>query len=226
MAFWGLGILWGKLIYDFDGRFPWKAVFWMGTSLLLWELFRGRLLRWLLDTRYFVFAAACVAFFWVAVGNADRFPVAANEASAVNGLLTIHSAQLDFKESLLKDQDNDDIGEYATLEELRQVLALSNASGEAKTLPLWDEQLLSGKRSDYFFQLRLGCSACGTGIGVDSSERSFFAVAWPMRYGHREGGVRSFCIDESGVLRSRDVNGRVPGCFAILSDDPWSTIGP
>jgi hypothetical protein len=110
-----------------------------------------------------------------------------NESGAVSVLRTIFSAEATY-------QSTSGNGNYGTLEQL-------NDQG------LIDYILAKGHRYGYTFKLRVERYS-------SESAASLEAVAVPRRYGRT--GLRSFYIDETGVLRGADKR----GAAATINDDP------
>ncbi len=123
----------------------------------------------------------------IAIPNLQRSRVAANEASAVSLLRTLHSGESTFKLSTSADANNNGIGEYGTF------------AGLTNGAPPWlDPTYGSGTRGGYQFQLTLPGN-------VNLAENQWDASAAPISWGQT--GVRTFYIDESGVLRAQDNGG-------------------
>lgn len=145
-----------------------------------------------------------------------------NESSAIAGLRTISSANETFRAALIKDQDKDSKGEYGTLEEMAGLVSPKGAKSPVDP-PFIDNMLGKGTKDGYLFEIVVGAQACGGASGVDGEETRYFAVAWPRQYGIT--GNRSFCIDQTGVIRQKDTLGTKPTCEAVVSKTPWPTVG-
>ena len=149
---------------------------------------------------------------------------AANESSAIAALRTLSSAEESFRSALVKDQDQDKVGEYGTLAEL-------SGTESSDGYFFIDSQLGSGEKSGYHFAIQLGEEAYGKASTVDGQEAQYFAVAWPVKYvrdsrRYGQGSHRTFCIDETGVCRARDIGGlRTTREAAISGPDPWELVG-
>lgn len=103
---------------------------------------------------------------------------AANEGSTMASLRTIHSAEATYQATAGN-------GSYGTLEQL----AAQN---------LIRPELASGTRNGYRFSVEVTSDL--------DSEMGFQAVAIPLSY--PSSGRRSFFVDESGVIRAADTQGR------------------
>ncbi|GAB4330369.1 MAG: hypothetical protein Kow0099_00910 [Candidatus Abyssubacteria bacterium] len=123
----------------------------------------------------------------IAIPNLLRARLASNETSAIGSLRTIASAQSTFQSAVGTDADTDGTGEYGGL------ALLSN-----QTPPYIDETLGGGTKSGYRYTI------VTTGV-ADSDEVSWWATAYPTQYGRS--GIRTFYVDESGVVRFRDAGG-------------------
>jgi len=125
----------------------------------------------------------------IAIPRLMRSRLASNEASALNSLRTISTAQASFKTGAVVDSDNDNSGEFGSFQQL------------TNEVPAFIDSVLgSGRKSGYFFVVTT------TGV-VDTDEMNWCATAYPMSKGLT--GNRSFYVDESGVLRGSDMGGAV-----------------
>ena len=113
----------------------------------------------------------------IAVPNLLASRRAANEGSAQSSLRTLHSAEATYQATRGQ-------GKYGTLSELA-------AEG------LIDSRLASGTKNGYVFTVELTTS--------DLNYPGFEVVGVPMTYGST--GIRSFYIDETGVIRAGDNSG-------------------
>ncbi len=131
----------------------------------------------------------------IAIPSLLRSRMSANEAAAVGGLKTIAAAQTDYN-------NNSTPHTYATdmVEELGQGL---NAGGVSFLAP----DLASGIKSGYQYEMLAGGSVIMP--GGQEVYWAWSAGAWPIVYGST--GVRSFYIDESGVVRGQDIGEPSPG---------------
>ena len=149
-----------------------------------------------------------------------------NERGAVASMRIICSAEETFRSAICRDADNDGLGEYGTLEEMA---ALSPPKGKHDRLdpPFVDELLGKGEKNGYRFALFVGkegmaCDTEGIDKPVDADEVTYYATAWPLEYGRT--GKRSFCMDNSGVIRAKDTGGNpVDSCSAMgrSGDGVW-----
>jgi hypothetical protein len=110
-----------------------------------------------------------------------------NESGVVSVLRTIVNAEATYEATVGN-------GAFCSLEQL----------GDAKMI---DSVLAEGHRYGYLFKLRVE-------NGSTESPPSFHAVAVPRRYGRT--GMRSFYIDQTGVLRGADKR----GAEATVGDEP------
>ncbi|HMF57936.1 MAG TPA: hypothetical protein VK619_16455 [Pyrinomonadaceae bacterium] len=110
-----------------------------------------------------------------------------NESGAVSILRTISSAEATY-------QSTSGNGNYGTLEQLGDQVLI-------------DSILAKGHRYGYIFKLRIRRAS-------SESAASFVALAVPRKYGRT--GLRSFYINETGVMRAADRR----GAEATVHDDP------
>ena len=122
----------------------------------------------------------------IAVPNVLRAHNAANEASAVIDIRIINTAEVTY-------QAASDKREYTC-----DLSAL-------RTFGIEDSQLLAGHRRDYDFVLQNCLAATAT------SPARYQIVAYPTAPNHS--GMRAFCSDESGVIKS-DPNGSGAACLS------------
>lgn len=125
----------------------------------------------------------------IAIPNLMRARLSSNETSAVSALRAISSAQHSFQGSTAADTDSDGIGEYGSL------LELSSA-----TPPFIDDVLGGGQKSGYIFTVT-------TSGAVNVDEILWEATAFPISKNRT--GIRTFYIDESGVIRASDAGGAI-----------------
>ncbi|HEU4836427.1 MAG TPA: DUF4190 domain-containing protein [Pyrinomonadaceae bacterium] len=114
----------------------------------------------------------------IAIPNLLASRRAANEGSAQASLRTLHSAEATYQATRGE-------GKYGTLAELA-------AEG------LIDSRLASGTKNGYTFTVEV--------TTTDGNYPGFEVVSVPMTYGST--GIRSFYIDETGVIRAGDNSGR------------------
>jgi len=117
--------------------------------------------------------------------------IAAIALAAIAALRTITSAETQFQTSGFADADGDNVGDYGPLNG-----AVSLANPAAGTAPFIDEVLATGAKSGYTFAITV--DNAGTG------DEAFTCTARPVTYGRT--GVRSFFLDESGVIRFETAN--------------------
>jgi type IV pilus assembly protein PilA len=115
-----------------------------------------------------------------------RSRMSANEVAAMGGLKTICAGQTDYF-------NNTNPRTFSTT-----LTNLSSGTG-AGGVGYIDTQLGSGQKSGYTFLLVSG-PALGNGMVLTWS-----ASAWPISY--RSTGIRSFYIDQTGVIRGLDIGG-------------------
>ncbi|HKG61743.1 MAG TPA: DUF4190 domain-containing protein [Pyrinomonadaceae bacterium] len=115
----------------------------------------------------------------IAIPNLLASRKAANEASAISSLRTLHAAEATYQAT----RGN---GKFGTLSEL----AADN---------LIDLRLASGTKNGYRFTVELTTD--------ETSYPGFTVVGVPMTYGTSGSGNRSFYIDETGVIRAADYSG-------------------
>jgi type IV pilus assembly protein PilA len=116
----------------------------------------------------------------IAIPNVFASRKAANEASAMSSMRTLHAAEATF-------QSTTGAGRFGTLNELAAV-------------NLIDSRLAAGQKNGYKFTVELT---------NDMNYPGFSVVARPMTYGATGSGNRSFYIDETGVIRAGDNSGGV-----------------
>jgi len=138
----------------------------------------------------------------IAIPNLLRSRMAANEASAVSSVRTINTAEVTYASTY-------GIG-YAALASLRTpVGGCPGSIGTAAAACLVDEILGSGTKSGYTIT-----ATPSNGAGTMASPFvSFNTGAQPVALGLA--GQRSFCSDESGVIR-----------FDVTGAPPPATCGP
>lgn len=114
----------------------------------------------------------------IAIPNMLASARAANEGSAQSSLRTLHSAEATY-------QATKGAGQYGTLDELA-------AAG------LIDQRLAAGSKNGYKFTVEVTTN--------ETNYPGFVVVGVPVAYG--SSGIRSFYIDETGVIRAGDKRGR------------------
>ena len=128
----------------------------------------------------------------IAIPNLMRAKMAANESSAVGSIRTITTAEVSYSTT------------YGT--GYAQLASLGGAApcvAAAATACLIDNVLATGTKSGYTITTPVPGGA-GT---IAAPNVSFLAVAVPVALG--QSGQRSFCTDESGVIRFDPAGGAV-----------------
>ena len=123
----------------------------------------------------------------IAIPSLLRSRMSANEAAAAGGCKTVAAAQTDYN-------NNSSPHTYSSI-----LLNLSNGNG-AGGVGFCDPKLGSGLKQGYTYFMQ-----AGPGVGADNAIWTWSATAWPVVY--KSTGVRSFYIDQTGVLRASDVGG-------------------
>lgn len=121
----------------------------------------------------------------IAIPNLLRSRIAANESSAVGQVRTINTAEITYASTYPK------AGFSASLEALGGSVPCNVTS---TTACLIDQVLASGQKSGYRFTYE------ASDTDGDQVLDTYFVQAVPIQPGTT--GVRSFCSDESGVIRS------------------------
>ncbi len=140
----------------------------------------------------------------IAIPNLLRARVAANESAAIGALRTLSTAEATAQQSNVWDPDADGVGAY---------LALFDLGNTVYQPPFIDTALAGGAKSGYQF-------ATTTYAGL-SSEVQWDAYGSPLAYG--TSGVRSFYVDETGVVRGRDTGGNA--AVARAAGSTWLPVG-
>jgi type IV pilus assembly protein PilA len=129
----------------------------------------------------------------IAIPNLLASRRAANEGAAQSSLRTLHAAEATY-------QATKGAGSYGTLSELA-------AEG------LIDSRLATGTKSGYKFTVELTTN--------ETNYPGFAVVGVPLTYGSVEAtGIRSFYVDETGVIRGGDRFGRPATKEDLPLDDP------
>ncbi|HEV7472648.1 MAG TPA: DUF2950 family protein [Pyrinomonadaceae bacterium] len=118
----------------------------------------------------------------IAIPNLLASRRAANEGASIATLRRIHAAEATYQAT----RGN---GAFGTLDQL---------TDSSATEPLLDPGLATGLRSGYKFTVE-------TRIGDDVSPAGFRVAAVPVEYGNT--GIRSFYVDETGVIRGENNRG-------------------
>ena len=127
----------------------------------------------------------------IALPQLIRSRMSGNEAAAIVAMRTITSGETQFQTSGFTDGDGDNVGDYAPLNG-----AASLANPAAGTAPFIDEVLATGAKSGYNFNITVDNAGDG--------DEAYTCTARPVTYGRT--GVRSFFLDESGVIRFETAN--------------------
>ncbi len=120
-----------------------------------------------------------------------RARMSTNETSALAGLRTIMTAEVQFQTGSFTDADGDNVGDFGPLNG-----AASLVNPAPGTEPFIDDLLATGIKSGYTYVLNVDNAGAG--------DEAFTCVARPITYGRT--GVRSFYVDESGVVRYETAN--------------------
>lgn len=126
-----------------------------------------------------------------AIPNLLRARMSANEAAAVAACKTIAAAQTDY---------NNNSSPHSFAENLSQLATGFHAGG----VPYIDPDLGEGMRGGYYFEITAGAPILIPGE-IFESFNAWSATAWPIVFSST--GVRTFYIDQSGVVRGFDVAG-------------------
>ena len=128
----------------------------------------------------------------VSIPRLQRAHMSANECSALASSKSIVRAQVDYYNNAMPHT-------YAN------ALALLKTGQGAGEVAFLDPALGSGVHSGYTFALAVS-------IEVNGTYQRWSASCWPIAYG--SSGVRSFHVDETGVLRGADASG-FPGTIQL-----------
>lgn len=118
-----------------------------------------------------------------------RSRATANETSAIGGLKVIADGQTDYFNA----------SSPHTFTSVLEHLATGEGAGGVSFV---DVSLGSGIKAGYTFQIIPGP------VAANNTILSWHATCWPLEY--KVTGIRSFYIDQSGIVRGKD-NGGVPG---------------
>ena len=130
-----------------------------------------------------------------AIPNLHRARMTANEAGAVAACKSICAGQHDYNNN-------------ASPHTYTGSLTCLGSGGGAGNVAFIDSDVSSGIKSGYRYTIGV------SDANEDGSIWSWSATAWPLVY--RSSGVRSFYIDEAGVIRGSDIGGP-PGDYTLLS---------
>jgi type IV pilus assembly protein PilA len=123
----------------------------------------------------------------ISIPSLLRSRMSANEASAAGGCKTIASGETDY---------NNNSTPHTYIGNLHCLHSGLGAGGVAFV----DPNLANGLKSGYTY-------LCVTGEAVEGSIWTWSATAWPLSY--QSTGVRSFYVDETGLVRGQDVGGGI-----------------
>ncbi len=118
----------------------------------------------------------------IAIPNLLRSRMAANESSAIGSMRTISTGEASFQAAGFEVIEASGVARYGTLAELE------NPPGDAPGFI--DEVLGSGGKQGYLFTVTLG---------DEGGFPTYTCIAEPQMAGRS--GVRTFFVDESGVIR-------------------------
>ncbi|MGH9531405.1 MAG: prepilin-type N-terminal cleavage/methylation domain-containing protein [Terriglobales bacterium] len=121
----------------------------------------------------------------IAIPNLLRSRIAANESSAVGSIRTINTAQVTYSSTY------PNVGFTTTLAPLGGAAAACSVGATSTAACLIDDVLALGQKSGYTF-------AIGGGAGT-VPEVTYNVTGGPVNVGQT--GQRSFCSDQSGVIR-------------------------
>ena len=124
----------------------------------------------------------------IAIPSLLRSRMSANEAAAAGGCKTVAAGQTDYNNNSSPHTYSSTLGN------------LGNGNG-AGNVGFIDPALASGLKAGYTFILQPGDPTGNNQIWTWSS------TAWPLTY--QSTGIRSFYIDQSGIIRNSDVGGGV-----------------
>ncbi len=128
----------------------------------------------------------------LAIPGLLRSRMTANEAASLGALKTMAAAETDYNNNT---QPHTFTG---------SLTCLGSGNG-AGSVPFLDPAMTRGLKSGYTFSLKAGASSGG-------SIWTWSATAWPVVY--HSTGIRTFYIDETGVIRGQDIGGMV-GTIAL-----------
>ncbi len=135
-----------------------------------------------------------------AVPNLLRARMTAAEAGAIGSCKVIVAAQTDY-------HNNSTPHTYAT------DLSILGTGFRAGGVPFIDDNLAKGIKGGYKFTMQTGIPVAVPGEMFPVFE-TWSATAWPIVYAST--GLRTFYIDETGVIRGSDVNGQT-GSYLLPS---------
>lgn len=134
----------------------------------------------------------------IAIPNLLRARIAANEASAIGSVRTINTAEITY----LTQYEHG----YATLPQLGEPEGGCRGNGTVEQACLIDATLASGLKVGYRFEVTPG--------HADNGEAVYTVVATPTQPGTN--GQRSFCSDQTGVIRFESQGGHCDASSAVI----------
>lgn len=188
------------------------------------EMSRSRIPPPFITMRSFLLVVIVLLTTCVCYWAAKRDTIKRNESAAISTLRALSCAQEAFRTAALRDQDNDGLGEYGTLDMLMgREPPMPGADMADILLPMFRTLGIPPESKwAYHYALYLGESACGGLSGVESEERDYFLTAWPKRYGVN--AKKSFCVDYSGTVQGSDVGGREATCEDMTGPNQWPIV--
>ena len=123
----------------------------------------------------------------IAIPSLLRSRMSANEAAAIGGCKTIAAGQTDYNNNSAPHTYTDSLANLGT----------GLGAGGVRFI---DPNLANGLKSGYTY-INIGGSV------VAGSMWTWSSSAWPVTY--QSTGVRSFYVDESGIVRGEDVGGGI-----------------
>lgn len=123
----------------------------------------------------------------IAIPSLLRSRMSANETASIGGCKTIAAGQTDY--------NNNSMPHTYT-----GVLARLGDGQGAGGVRFIDPNLAKGLKSGYTYQLIAG-------EAINGSIWTWSTAAWPVTY--QSTGVRSFYIDETGIIRGQDIGGGI-----------------
>lgn len=123
----------------------------------------------------------------IAIPSLLRSRMSANETAAQGGLKTIAAGETDYNTN-------------STPHTYTGTLACLGSGNGAGGVRFIDPNLASGMKQGYTYILQ-------SGDIIEGSVWTWSAAAWPITY--QSTGVRSFYIDETGIIRGQDVGGGI-----------------
>jgi type IV pilus assembly protein PilA len=133
----------------------------------------------------------------IAIPNLLRARIAANEASAVGSVRTLNTAEITY---LTKYEHG-----YGSLEQLSEPAGGCKGEGTAEQACLIDQTLASGQKHGYRFEVTMT---------QENGEPGYFISAVPTQPGTT--GQRSFCSDQTGVIRYETQGGHCDSNSAAI----------